>query len=126
MVLDWEKEHIGTIVECWQLGVEAGNAIADVLFGAYNPSGKLAMSFPYTEGQIPVYYNYKNTGRPYEPGMRYVSHYQDCPNEPLYSFGYGLSYTRFEYGAIELDSDTLVEGNTLRVTVPVKKSWTHI
>ena len=125
LVLDWEKEHIGTIVECWQLGVEAGNAIADVLFGAYNPSGKLAMSFPYTEGQIPVYYNYKNTGRPYEPEMRYVSHYQDCPNEPLYSFGYGLSYTRFEYGAIELDSDTLVEGNTLRVTVPVTNTGNY-
>lgn len=119
LVLDWEKKNIGTIVECWQLGVEAGNAIADVLLGKYNPSGKLTMSFPYTEGQIPVYYNCKNTGRPYVPGERYVTHYQDCPNEPLYPFGYGLSYTRFEYGPIVLDRDTLVAGDTLHVEVPV-------
>lgn len=119
LVLDWEKQNIATIVECWQLGVEAGHAIADVLLGRYNPSGKLTMSFPYNEGQIPVYYNCKSTGRPYVPGERYVTHYQDCPNEPLYAFGYGLSYTRFEYGDIELDRDTLSEGDTLRVVIPV-------
>ena len=119
LVLDWEKENIGTIVECWQLGVEAGNAIADVLFGKYNPSGKLVMSFPHNEGQIPVYYNCKSTGRPYIPNERYVTHYQDCPNEPLYSFGYGLSYTRFEYGDVALDKDILAEGDTLHVSVPV-------
>ena len=119
LVLDWEKQNIATIVECWQLGVEAGHAIADVLLGRYNPSGKLTMSFPYNEGQIPVYYNCKSTGRPYVPGERYVTHYQDCPNEPLYAFGYGLSYTRFEYGDIELDKDTLSEGDTLRVVIPV-------
>lgn len=90
LVLDWEKENIGTIVECWQLGSEAGNAIADVLFGKYNPSGKLTMSFPYNEGQIPVYYNAKSTGRPYVPNVRYVTRYLDCPNVSLYSFGYGL------------------------------------
>ena len=77
LVLDWEKENIGTIVECWQLGSEAGNAIADVLFGKYNPSGKLTMSFPYNEGQIPVYYNAKSTGRPYVPNVRYVTRYLD-------------------------------------------------
>lgn len=87
LVLDWEKENIGTIVECWQLGSEAGNAIADVLFGKYNPSGKLTMSFPYNEGQIPVYYNAKSTGRPYVPNVRYVTRYLDCPNVSLYSFG---------------------------------------
>ena len=119
LVLDWEKENIGTIVECWQLGSEAGNAIADVLFGKYNPSGKLTMSFPYNEGQIPVYYNAKSTGRPYVPNVRYVTRYLDCPNVSLYSFGYGLSYTRFEYGELKLDKDTMFPGEKLRVDVSV-------
>ena len=108
LVLDWEKENIGTIVECWQLGSEAGNAIADVLFGKYNPSGKLTMSFPYNEGQIPVYYNAKSTGRPYVPNVRYVTRY-----------GYGLSYTRFEYGELKLDKDTMFPGEKLRIDVSV-------
>lgn len=119
LVLDWEKENIGTIVECWQLGSEAGNAIADVLLGKYNPSGKLTMSFPYNEGQIPVYYNAKSTGRPYVPNVRYVTRYLDCPNVPLYSFGYGLSYTRFEYGELKLDKDTMFPGEKLRIDVSV-------
>ena len=119
LVLDWEKENIGTIVECWQLGSEAGNAIADVLFGKYNPSGKLTMSFPYNEGQIPVYYNAKSTERPYVPNVRYVTRYLDCPNVSLYSFGYGLSYTRFEYGELKLDKDTMFPGEKLRVDVSV-------
>ena len=119
LVLDWEKENIGTIVECWQLGSEAGNAIADVLFGKYNPSGKLTMSFPYNEGQIPVYYNAKSTGRPYVPNVRYVTRYLDCPNVSLYSFGYGLSYTRFEYGELKLDKDTMFPGEKLRIDVSV-------
>ena len=119
LVLDWEKENIGTIVECWQLGPEAGNAIADVLFGKYNPSGKLTMSFPYNEGQIPVYYNAKSTGRPYVPNVRYVTRYLDCPNVSLYSFGYGLSYTRFEYGELKLDKDTMFPGEKLRIDVSV-------
>ena len=119
LVLDWEKENIGTIVECWQLGSEAGNAIADVLFGKYNPSGKLTMSFPYNEGQIPVYYNAKSTGRPYVPNVRYVTRYLDSPNVSLYSFGYGLSYTRFEYGELKLDKDTMFPGEKLRIDVSV-------
>lgn len=119
LVLDWEKENIGTIVECWQLGSEAGNAIADVLFGKYNPSGKLTMSFPYNEGQIPVYYNAKSTGRPYVPNVRYVTRYLDCQNVSLYSFGYGLSYTRFEYGELKLDKDTMFPGEKLRIDVSV-------
>lgn len=119
LVLDWEKENIGTIVECWQLGSEAGNAIADVLFGKYNPSGKLTMSFPYNEGQIPVYYNAKSTGRPYVPNVRYVTRYLDCPNVSLYSFGYGLSYTPFEYGELKLDKDTMFPGEKLRIDVSV-------
>lgn len=78
LTLAWEKENIETIVETWFLGTEAGNAVADVLFGKYNPSGKLVMSFPYNVGQIPVYYNHKHTGRPFEPNQRYVMHYIDA------------------------------------------------
>ena len=96
LVLDWEKENIGTIVECWQLGSEAGNAIADVLFGKYNPSGKLTMSFPYNEGQIPVYYNAKSTGRPYVPNVRYVTRYLDCPNVSLLDMGLVIPASNME------------------------------
>lgn len=88
------------LVQAWFLGTESGNAIADVLFGDYNPSGRLSISFPYTVGQIPVYYNAYSTGRPYDPEypqVRYVSRYIDCPNEPLFCFGYGLSYSLFQY-----------------------------
>ena len=84
LVLDWEKENIGTIVECWQLGSEAGNAIADVLFGKYNPSGKLTMSFPYNEGQIPVYYNAKSTGRPYVPNVFRVKNFVSMCLSPMW------------------------------------------
>ena len=99
LVLNWHNEHIPAIVEAWQLGTQSGNAIAQVLYGDYNPSGKLPMSFPRAVGQTPIYYNYKNTGRPTlpAPGRVFWSHYQDVENTPLYSFGYGLSYTSFEY-----------------------------
>lgn len=119
LVLDWEQKHISTILECWQLGSEAGHAIADVLFGKYNPSGKLTLSFPHNEGQIPVYYNSKSTGRPYVPDEWYVTRYQDCPNTPLYPFGYGLSYTRFEYGEPTADKECIAPDETLRVAVTV-------
>jgi beta-glucosidase len=104
LTLSWEAEHCGAILETWFGGTEAGNAIADVLFGDYNPSGKLTATFPRTVGQIPIYYNHKNTGRPYrgDPGYKFVSRYLDVPNDPLYAFGYGLSYTTFSYGDIKL------------------------
>lgn len=88
------------VIQAWFLGTQAGNALADLLFGDVNPSGRLAMSFPYTVGQIPVYYNHLQTGRPCLPGKeqeRYVSRYLDCPNDPLFCFGYGLSYSAFSY-----------------------------
>ena len=119
LTLAWEKENIETIVETWFLGTEAGNAVADVLFGKYNPSGKLVMSFPYNVGQIPVYYNHKHTGRPFEPNQRYVMHYIDAPVDALYPFGYGLSYTTFEYGVPTLSSDRMAADGRITATVKV-------
>ncbi|AZQ44906.1 beta-glucosidase BglX [Nonlabens ponticola] len=107
LVLSWADENVPAILEAWQLGNQSGNAIAQVLYGDYNPSGKLPMSFPVNVGQAPIYYNRKNTGRPVLPGKDVVfwSHYQDAPNDPLYVFGHGLSYTTFEYNDIKLLND---------------------
>jgi len=116
-VLSWENDNFSAIVQAWQLGTEGGNGLADVLFGDYNPSGKLTMSFPRSVGQIPVYYNYLNTGRPANPNNRFSSKYLDVPNDPLFPFGYGLSYTTFEYGPVEL-SNTKPVGNK-KVTASV-------
>jgi beta-glucosidase len=90
-------EKAAAIVEAWWLGTEAGNAIADVLYGAYNPSGKLPMSFPRTVGQVPIFYNERSTGRPYDPNSKWTSKYIDQPNSPQWAFGHGLSYTTFGY-----------------------------
>ena len=87
-----------------------------MLFGKYNPSGKLVMSFPYNVGQIPVYYNHKHTGRPFEPNQRYVMHYIDAPVDALYPFGYGLSYTTFEYGVPTLSSDRMAADGRITAT----------
>lgn len=121
LTLTWEAEHCGAILETWFGGIEAGNAIADVLFGDYNPSGKLTATFPRDVGQIPIYYNHKNTGRPYQgdPNYRYVSRYLDVPNDPLYPFGYGLSYTTFSYGDVELSETNLIGDETLHASVTV-------
>jgi beta-glucosidase len=121
LTLTWEAEHCGAILETWFGGTEAGNAIADVLFGDYNPSGKLTATFPRDVGQIPIYYNHKNTGRPYEsnPHYKYVSRYLDVSNSPLYPFGYGLSYTTFSYGDIELSRTNLTGDETLLASVDV-------
>ncbi len=91
-------ENATAILETWWLGTEAGNAIADVLFGAYNPAGKLPMTFPRSVGQVPIFYNYKNTGRPYDPNSKWTSKYIDQLNAPQWPFGFGLSYTTFSYG----------------------------
>lgn len=122
LVLDWFERRANAVVETWFLGSQAGHAIADVLVGAYNPSGKLTMSFPAHAGQVPVYYNRFRTGRPVtetNAGEKYISKYLDGPNEPLYPFGYGLSYTRFEYGEIALDRTELKPGETLRASIKV-------
>ena len=121
LVLNWHQKHLPAIVEAWQLGTQSGNAIAQVLYGDYNPSGKLPMSFPRAVGQIPIYYNYKNTGRPTlpAPGKVFWSHYQDVENTPLYPFGYGLSYTTFEYSNLQAK---VVSDKEVTVSVTLKNS----
>ncbi|KPK85999.1 MAG: beta-glucosidase [Bacteroides sp. SM23_62_1] len=122
LTIQWASENIPSIIEAWLPGIRAGNAIADVIFGDYNPSGKLPVSFPYVMGQIPVYYNHKNTGRPMQPEQRYTSKYLDIPNEPLYPFGYGLSYTTFEYSELKLSSEIMGMEDELSVSVIVKNT----
>ncbi|MCX0246763.1 glycoside hydrolase family 3 N-terminal domain-containing protein [Streptomyces drozdowiczii] len=112
------------VLEAWHAGIEAGNAVADILFGTVNPGGKLPVSFPRTVGQIPVYYNREATGRPYDEAEKYVSKYLDLPDGPQFVFGHGLSYTTFTTGAPELSRteiavDALERGETVEVTVPV-------
>jgi len=119
LTLTWETEQVDAMLETWHTGLEAGNAIADVLFGKYNPSGKLTATFPRSVGQIPVYYNHKNTGRPYNPNDPYTSRYLDIPNGPLFPFGYGLSYTTFDYSEITLNKVTLKGEETLRASVTI-------
>jgi beta-glucosidase len=119
--LSWEAENIDAIVEAWYPGIMSGHAVADVLSGDYNPSAKLVMTFPRNVGQIPIYYNAKNTGRPFEvkTPSDYKSSYIDAPNSPLYPFGYGLSYTKFEYSNITINSKHLKPGNSITVSVDI-------
>jgi beta-glucosidase len=120
LVFDWIADNMPTIVYTWWLGSEAGNAIADVLFGDYNPSGKLPMSFPRTEGQIPIYYNHFNTGRPsVNEDKVYKSAYIDLPTTPKFPFGYGLSYTTFEYSNLTLSKKTMKNNETITVSVNI-------
>lgn len=126
MVLTQIQELTSAIVQCWILGTETGNAVADVLFGDYNPSGKTVMSFPYAVGQIPVYYNHINTGRP-TPEKRdgpFTSRYRDIPNNPLYPFGFGLSYTKFEYSNLT-NGKTMEKGGQLPVSITLKNTGAY-
>jgi beta-glucosidase len=125
MAISWEAENIPAIVEAWHLGHESGHAIADVLFGAYAPTGRLPMTFPRATGQIPIYYNHKNTGRPFSDSSHYTSRYLDLPSTPLYPFGYGLTYTTFSYGDLALGAPTLRVDDSLRVRVTVKNTGTR-
>jgi beta-glucosidase len=118
MTLVWEQEHVPAILNLWFGGSETGYAAADVLFGDVNPSGKLPSTFPRHVGQIPLYYNHKNTGRPLPEGawfQKFRSNYLDIPNDPLYPFGFGLSYTNFEY-TTPLVSNASPKGNS-KITV---------
>ncbi|MFM1962589.1 MAG: hypothetical protein RLZZ172_1434 [Bacteroidota bacterium] len=119
LVLTGAIEGAAAVLQVWHAGIEAGNAIADVLYGDVNPSGKLSMSFPYAVGQIPVYYSQKTTGRPQDPNNKFSSKYLDIPNEPLFPFGYGLSYTQFEYSDLKLSADKLTPGGAITATVTV-------
>ncbi len=121
MVLTQIQDLSTAIVQCWILGTETGNAVANVLTGVYNPSGKTVMSFPYAVGQIPVYYNHFNTNRPApETGDgAWKSRYRDIPNEPLYPFGYGLSYTTFAYSGLKLSAAAIAKTESLKVSVNV-------
>ena len=124
LALPWAAANIPAIVEAWQLGTQSGNAIAQVLYGDYNPSGKLPMTFPRNVGQVPIYYNYKNTGRPTmnEPESVFWSHYSDSRNTPLYPFGFGLSYSKFEYSNLKLSSTTLTKNEAIVVSVTLKNA----
>jgi len=124
LAIPWADENIPAIVEAWQLGAQSGNAIAQVLYGDYNPSGKLPMTFPRSVGQVPIYYNHKNTGRPYalDPGTVFWSHFIDEKNAPLYPFGYGLSYAKFDYADLKLSAPTLKSNGSIEVSVVVTNS----
>ena len=121
LTLEWESKNAAAILETWFAGTEAGNAITNVLFGDYNPSGKLTTTFPYSVGQIPIYYNHKNTGRPFAGDQldKYKSRYLDAPNDPLYPFGFGLSYTSFSYSEILLNRSSITPSENLTATVKV-------
>ncbi len=122
VVLCWEQEHAPAILNVWFGGSEAAYAIADVLFGDVNPSGKLVATFPQNVGQIPIYYNHKNTGRPLGEGewfQKFRSNYLDVSNDPLYPFGFGLSYTTFEYSKIYLNKEAIHSNESLQVSVTV-------
>lgn len=117
LTISWANDHLPAIVEVWQLGSQSGNAIADVLFGAYNPNGKLPMTFPKSVGQIPLYYNHFNTGRPGPKKEVFWSHYSDISNKPLYPFGFGLSYSKFVYSNLKVKP---LSNNSFKVSVSVK------
>jgi len=124
--ISWEKENIPAILEAWYPGSEGGNAVARILFGEVNPSGRLTVSVPQSVGHIPVFYNYKPTGRGYyhnpgtleKPGRDYVFSSPD----PLYSFGYGLSYTQFDYSDLKIESKELTENDQVKLSVNVKNT----
>lgn len=107
------------ILEAWFPGTVGGEAIADVLFGDYNPSARLPVTFPRSVGQIPLFYGMKNTGRPMDPNNKYTSKYLDERNDPLYPFGYGLSYTTFSYGPVQVDKQEVTQQDEVVVTCTV-------
>ena len=128
-VMAWEQEYVPAILNVWFAGSETGDAICDILFGNQSPSGKLTMSMPQNMGQIPVYYNHLNTGRPVEEGtqkfVKFQSNYLDVRNEPLYPFGYGLSYTTFEYSDMTLSSEQMLADGSITASVTVKNTGNY-
>lgn len=125
LIIPWAAQNVPAIVEAWHLGTESGNAIAQVLYGDYNPSGKLPMSFPRAVGQLPLYYNHKSTGRPggdTPTESVFWAHYGDMDNSPIYPFGYGLSYSTFEYSNLKLSANTFGQKGHITVSVDVKNT----
>jgi len=124
LILTQAESLVDALVQGWILGTEHGNAVASMLVGEFNPSAKTVITFPYAIGQIPIYYNHFNTGRPTTTdGLgNWYSRYRDIPNEPLYPFGYGLSYTSYDYSEVKLSSPTITKSATLKVTVNVKNT----
>ncbi len=120
--INWLNENVPALLETWFPGTMAGEAIVQVLFGEYNPSGKLPVTFPRTVGQVPIYYNHKNTGRPGNLKNHYTSKYLDLPLTPLYPFGYGLSYTTFDYSNLNLDKNKITKNDDLKIKVNVKNT----
>ncbi|HST24279.1 MAG TPA: glycoside hydrolase family 3 C-terminal domain-containing protein, partial [Blastocatellia bacterium] len=122
LTINWIAENTPAILETWFAGTEAGNAIADVLFGDVNPGGKLPVTFPRAVGQVPIYYNHKNTGRPPDPNNKYTSKYLDVPVTPLYAFGYGLSYTEFKLSNLQLSAQSISSDGRLTASVEVENT----
>lgn len=120
LTINWVAENSPAILEAWFPGTMAGPAIVDTLFGDSNPGGKLPLTFPRSVGQIPLYYNHKNTGRPFKATEKYTSKYLDIPNTPLYPFGHGLSYTQFRLSNLQLDKDQILPSGSVRVSVDIE------
>lgn len=126
LTIPWASKNIPAIVEAWHLGTETGNAVAQVLYGDYNPSGKLPMSFPRNVGQVPIYYNQHSTGRPIDSDKNvFWSHYSDVEKTPLFPFGFGLSYTTFDYSNLKVSKSTFAKGEPVKVTVEVKNTGNY-
>lgn len=129
LTLTWENDNMDAILEAWYPGTMGGDAIAQTLYGVSNPSGKLPMTFPRSVGQVPIYYNHKNTGRPYlgakDPEQKYKSRYTDSDNSPLYAFGYGLSYTTFKYSNLKISGKTLNASGKIKVSVDIANTGNY-
>ncbi|OXG08379.1 beta-glucosidase [Flavobacterium araucananum] len=124
--IPWAAEHIPAIVEAWQLGTQTGNAVAQVLYGDYNPSGKLPMSFPRNVGQVPIYYNKYSTGRPIDSDKNvFWSHYTDVEKTPQFPFGFGLSYTTFDYNDLKLNKTVFAKGENVQISIAVTNSGNY-
>ncbi|MEH7094121.1 beta-glucosidase BglX [Neobacillus vireti] len=119
--IPWAAENVAAIVEAWQLGIQTGSAVADVLFGDYNPSGKLVATFPYSVGQVPIYYNHPRTGRPASK-IKFTSKYIDGPYQPLYPFGFGLSYTTFNYENLFVNSPEVTKDGLITISIDVSNT----
>jgi beta-glucosidase len=121
LAIPWLAEHVPAILQAWHPGIQGGNAVADVLWGDFNPSAKLPVSFPRSVGQVPIYYNHDNTGRP-PTEEKFTSKYLDLPTTPLYPFGYGLSYTTFAYADLALSADTIAADGTITVSATIRNT----